>query len=890
MDRQIQELNEHAAMLENILEKAADGICVCHNIPDAPYVRFTHWNPRMTQITGYTMEEINRLGWSQTMYPDPEVRKMAVDRMVRIGKGDDIYSEEWVITAKNGEKKPLSISTSIIKEDIGKVHVLAIMQDISQRKMAEEALRKSEEKYRELFEKGSDLLCLHDLEGNLIQTNLSFKEAYGWSQDELANKNLRDFVPKRYRPQVEDYLKRVVETGKDQGLMRALTKDGREIIIEYNNTLIHDESGPVYVQGSAKDITDRLKNELALMQSEKKYRAILNNIEDGYYEVDLSGDFTFFNQSMCRMLGYSCSEMIGMNNREYMDQETARKVFQTFNRVFKTKEPYKVFDWQLIKKDGTKCHIDTSVSLISDVDGNVTGFRGIARDITERKQAEELIKQSEEKYRLHFNQVKDVIYSIDPEFRVLTVSPSCEKLLGYTPAQLIGKPFQELNVLAPESLEQAFSDTLRVLSGESISSTIYEFIARDGTRKFGEVSGAPLIQDNKVVAVVSVARDITERKRAEETIQREQIFSEFLINSLPGIFYLFDEKGKMLRWNTNLENVSEYSSTEIELMSPLDFFAGDEKEYIAVQIQKVFATGQADAETHFISKSGKKTPYYFTGLLIHIESKPHLIGMGIDITERKASEEALKRSQEQYRGVVENANDAIIILQDGLIVFNNIRAETLSGYSAEELAKIPFINFIIPEDQNLVMERYVKKLNGEKLGFAYTFGMYHKNGHELWVEANAVVVSWQGKPAVQCFIRDITLQKKLEAQLRQAHKLEAVGTLAGGIAHDFNNIISIILGNTELAMLDIPDWSPARKNLEESRKACFRARDVVRQILSFSRQTEQERKPIDLGSIIKESLKLLRASIPASIAILPNICPGIKCDHGRSCPDTSGAH
>jgi len=137
-----------------------------------------------------------------------------------------------------------------------------------------------------------------------------------------------------------------------------------------------------------QEVQTRQKAEEILRQSEEKYKTILNSIEDGYYEVDLKGNFIFFNRSMCRIIGYSEPEMAGMNNQDYMDQENARKVFQTFNHVYATGEPYRALDWELIKKDGTKCHVDTSVSLIRDPDGKATGFRGITRDVTERKTAE----------------------------------------------------------------------------------------------------------------------------------------------------------------------------------------------------------------------------------------------------------------------------------------------------------------------------------------------------------------------------------------------------------------------------------------------------------------------------------------------------------------------
>jgi len=200
--------------------------------------------------------------------------------------------------------------------------------------------------------------------------------------------------------------------------------------------------------------------------------------------------------------------------------------------------------------------IDLSAFPLQDTDGRVVGIIEYMKDITERKQAEEALRESEEKYRLHFENVSDVIFSIDPEFRLLSISPSVERLLGYKPEELIGKSFQDLNILAAEYLEAAFSDTMRVLAGEREVSSVYEFIAKDGTRKFGEISTVPLVRDGKAVATISVVRDVTERVRAEE--ERERLLAQIqeqaqrvqqVIDTVPEGVLLLDADGQVILAN-----------------------------------------------------------------------------------------------------------------------------------------------------------------------------------------------------------------------------------------------------------------------------------------------------------------------------------------------------
>jgi PAS domain S-box-containing protein len=161
-------------------------------------------------------------------------------------------------------------------------------------------------------------------------------------------------------------------------------KDGKIVEIQYN----------------AKDITEEKQAEEKLRESEKKYRTILENMADGYYEVDLAGNFTFFNNSMCEIIAYSPDKMMGMNNRKYMDKENARKVYQTFNKVYTTGKPARGFDWEMIRKDGTKRFVEASTSLIRDSEDKPIGFRGIVRDTTDRKQMQAEKEEMEQRAQL----------------------------------------------------------------------------------------------------------------------------------------------------------------------------------------------------------------------------------------------------------------------------------------------------------------------------------------------------------------------------------------------------------------------------------------------------------------------------------------------------------
>ena len=272
------------------------------------------------------------------------------------------------------------------------VGALETLEDISDRKQAEESLQAAEALYRTLAERSfAGVYMVQDGKFRFINNNAA--SYAGYTREELLGQTAelligtidREMAKKSARAMLKGELTVPYE-------FRIITKQGETRWIMETITSIFYEGKPA-ILGNSMDITERKQAEEALLRSEERYRTIIEGIEDGYFEVDIKGSMTFCNPSTARILGYTQEELIGMNNRQYIDGENARKVFSVFKAVYGTGLPARNFDWELIRKGGEKIFVETSVSLIRDVEGKPVGFRGIFRDITERKRMEEEIRE-----------------------------------------------------------------------------------------------------------------------------------------------------------------------------------------------------------------------------------------------------------------------------------------------------------------------------------------------------------------------------------------------------------------------------------------------------------------------------------------------------------------
>jgi len=252
------------------------------------------------------------------------------------------------------------------------------------------------------------------------------------------------------------------------------------------------------------------------------------------------------------------------------------------------------------------------------------------------------------------------------------------------------------------------------------------------------------------------------------------------------------------------------------------------------------------------------------------------------LSDRKQAEKALRESEEKYRLVVENASEAILVAQDGVLKLVNPRAEQMTGYSREELTSKPFTDFIHPDDMAMVVENYRRRLEGEQFLKVYPFRVLNRQGETRWAEIHAVRILWEGRPATLNFLSDITRQKRAEeareamqAQLLQAQKLEAIGTLAGGVAHDFNNLLTGIQGYTDLCLMRLDASDPLYRNLSQIHQAADRAADLVRKLLLFSRKQRIRPSSLNMNSSVEDLLRMLKRLIGEDIRIETELAPDV---------------
>ena len=617
-----------------------------------------------------------------------------------------------------------------------------------ERERMEEALRESEEHYSALVGNLTDAV-FHFKGGVITWCNDPVEEIYGYPKDELLGKSASFFYPGDMSP--SEFTGRIAAAIKERGFFRSISrfqkKDGSFVDIEYSLSQIPGKD-PIEVVAVARDITERRRIEEALRESEAHYRLLADNATDVIWTVDLDMRLTYISPSVTYLLGYSVEEAMGKSMEEVFTPasfEVAMKVLAGEMAVENTKQKdparSRTLQIDLNRKDGSIVPVELNCTFLRESDGRPAEVLVIARDITERKRAEEQLRHSEEHFRSLIENAQDVILILNTDGSVRYESPSFKRLLGLTSAdQIVSKPFQLVHpddmLYAAELLDQLMQNP-----GVSIHSEV-RVRNKDGAWRTLEVVGTNLLGNPAVAGIVANLRDITERKHAEE---------------------------------------------------------------------------------------------------------------------------ALRESEERLRALVENAPEAITAYDlDGTVIDTNKKAEELTGYSREELVgKNIFELGVIPEDYVPRSTKALAKTTRGVEARPFEFELIRKDGARISIDARTMLVERKGKVETICIARDITERKKAEEerkkmgqQLQLAGRLAAVGELAAGVAHELNNPLAAVQAFAQF-LADRADLDePMKSDVETIYREAQRASRITGSLLSFARRHKLEKQLISINETIEKSLEL----------------------------------
>ena len=386
--------------------------------------------------------------------------------------------------------------------------------EIEKRKNSEDALRESEEKYRDLVESINDLVCEVDLDGKYTYMSNGVKDILGYEPTELIGKTIEGLLAPCSKQYVLEYSLRLLRepqpyTWKD---VHFLHKEGHEVIIEANGIPLFDGKGNFRgYMGVCRDITARRQAEEALRQAEEQYRNLVENVSDWIWETDLTSLYTYSSPKVYDILGYRPEEVVGLRSFDLMTPENAKKIRDLVTAVDPGGDLPSVLDLELLHKDGHTVFLEVGGEPVHNQQGAVIGFRGVARDVTEKKRMEAALRESESKFRSTIENVNDIVWEMDKHARFAYVSPKVRDILGYDPEHYLGKIIVEF--MPPEDVLKFSEGFGRIFANPRPYSLEYmRMYHKDGSILSVEVNGSPFYDEaGQFAGFLGVTRDITRR-------------------------------------------------------------------------------------------------------------------------------------------------------------------------------------------------------------------------------------------------------------------------------------------------------------------------------------------------------------------------------------------
>jgi PAS domain S-box-containing protein len=651
---------------------------------------FTVLNGAADTVLGYPHAELLGANYRKIMSEETAQNVYATFNQV-FRTGIPAKGVGWEIIGQDGRLGFVEASISLVRDEEGQpVGFHGIVRDIRERKQAEDAIRASEERYRLLLDSSPDPVVLYDIEGKATYISPAFVQVFGWTVEELIGRRI-DFVPEENWPETRWAIEQAQKMGRVGPLdTRRLTKEGRILDIQLTGAQFKDKEGkPEGNLVILRDVSKQKQVERALREGEERYRLLLESTEEGFYEVDLGGTFTFCNDSLCRIFGYPVEQLLGLNYRQTVDEANAKKVFDGYNTVFKTGKPVKDLEYELIRPNGERRTVRVSVTLIQDSEGRITGFRGLGRDVTEervaelalqqahneleervaertaalleansnlqeqaaeRQQAEEALRLSENRYRTLVEAFADIVFITDYESRVLYTNSAMKRQTGFS-AEDFPTTDTTIGVVHADDRKHVgkFINTF-IQSSDPVSGTIENrFLDKWGGMQWYS-SNITKIEYEGQPALQYISRNITEQKQAEIALRQSEQRNRLILNSALDAVVSIDAEGNILDWNSQAETMFGWRYADVlgkrlsQTIIPLEHQEAHERGMKRFAQTRQGTVLNRRLELSALRRNGVEFPIEITIAPVTVGDSYTFTAFIRDITERKANETILQES------------------------------------------------------------------------------------------------------------------------------------------------------------------------------------------------------------------------------------------------------
>jgi PAS domain S-box-containing protein len=705
---------------------------------------------------------------------EQQVPGCPLDKMVKTKKSETVEMNEF-----NGNRW-FQIKVDPLTNDkgdlIGAVH---IVKDITESKKTEYLLRKSEERFRILFDQAPLSYQSLDEKGCFVDVNHTFLQTLGYSRDEILGKWFGHILAPESVPIFKKNFPRFKNIGVVENVeFSMLKKDGSTIIVSLNGKIGYDLQGNFkQTHCIFKDITLQKETEKDIIESEKFNRSVTETVPNLIYIYDSqlqknSWMNSNYENYLKNHFGLAREEFT-LEKLNYLVHPEDLPIFYENSKELKEKKDGHVpsFEFRMKSYQGWRWLLHQSSVLKRTEHGELSQIIGSMIDITERKRIEEALKVSEESLKTIIDSSPFPIAVVDVNTKtILHWSKSAKQLFGHDP-----KTSQEWHELAypdPDYRDEVIKRwkpllEIAVKSSKAVNGGEYRIVSKDGSTKICELY-AQVIHENLIITT----NDITERRQAEEERRKAERQLRTIVENHPDLLARFDEQCRCIYINPEVvkelgipfEHFIGKSIIDLNLPGP----AG-QNEVGHAAVKQVFEQGCPNIlEAAWPTPNGDRV--FEVRHIPELDERGNVvsvIGITRDITERKLAEDALRDSEARYKSLFENAGEGIVIVQEGILKLVNPKIQEITGYSKDEILNQPFQDFIYSDDQEMVLSRYKQRLMGEALIESYPIRIVEKNGNVKWVEINAANIEWELKPALLSFLTDITERKEMEEELEK---------------------------------------------------------------------------------------------------------------------------